>query len=300
MRLDRRLSRAIVSVLLLCAIVITAPAVRGDRALASAAAVPDACGSMIRKADGSSWKCTFVDNFTGKVVDASKWGIQDTPTTGFRMGPTCFRSARNSVAQRAGFLYLTAASTARQFTCDSPYGGYPTRYTGGMVSSWGKFSQTYGRFEARAKYPTARQPGVHGGFWLYPQKRIYGAWPLSGEIDIAEWWSSAPDLVLPTLHYPGSTFTNDSGWECTVEDVSVFHKYAAEWSPSEMRFYIDGTLCFSRVWTPLLPLLGPQPFDHPFNIALTMAVSGSPASNQVTSATELPATYVIDYVKVWE
>ena len=46
------------------------------------------------------------------------------------------------------------------------------------------------------------------------------------------------------------------------------------------------------------PLTGSQPFDHPFMIALTQALGV--AGNSVTSATPLPATTQIDYVRVWK
>ena len=50
-----------------------------------------------------------------------------------------------------------------------------------------------------------------------------------------------------------------------------------------MQFFIDGSLCFDRSWIPAAPLAAPEPFDHPFNLVLTMGVGSEPASNRVTS-----------------
>lgn len=258
----------------------------------------DACGPLLAKADGGTWHCSFVDDFDGTTLDASKWITQDTVRTGFRNGLTCYRDATN-VAVDAGTLVLEARDEGRPIDCSNQYGRFVTPYTGALVSTRGNFSQTYGRFEVRAKFPTARTPGVHGAFWMYPSKPTYGRWPASGEIDVAEWWSSDPTLVLPTLHYDGSNFHADSGWSCRVDDVSAFHTYAVEWYPTVIRFFIDGALCHSRKWAPESPLVPPQPFDHPFSIILNMGVGTATGTNVVSATTELPATFVVDHAKAW-
>lgn len=263
------------------------------------AATTDPCGDLVAKADGTLWSCTFVDQFDGSEIDENKWLVVDTSWSGFRTGLTCFKASTRNVTLRHGALRLITRDEGREFTCKSPTGDFRTRYTGGHVSTRGGFSQTYGRFEVRAQYPVTRTAGVHGAFWLYPAKHTYGAWPASGEIDVAEWWSSEPQLVLPSLHYPGRDFFLDSGWNCRTVNVSEFHTYTVEWSAQEMQFFIDGTLCFSRVWEPDSPLVFPQPFDHPFELILTMGVGGASGLNPVSSTTELPGTYVVDYVKAW-
>jgi beta-glucanase (GH16 family) len=265
----------------------------------AAAAGSDACGSLLPKAEGGTWQCTFVDGFDGRSLDTTKWLVGDTTWSGFQVGSTCLRDSDRNVTVRGGELRLTARRESRPFTCQSPSGAFTTSYTGGHLATRGRFAQTYGRFEVRAKYPASQVPGLHAGFWMYPERMTYGAWPASGEIDVAEWWSNDPDLVLPSLHYPGRDFWADSGWHCNVPDVSVFHTYAVEWTAAEMRFLIDGKLCYRRSWAPDSPLVAPQPFDHPFNLVLTMAVGPASGSNAVTGATELPASYVVDYVKAW-
>lgn len=270
-----------------------APAVR------AVAAASDGCGELLAKADGSTWECTFVDEFEGKDLDESKWLVGETRFSGFHTGITCYVDHPRNVNVRRGALFLVTRQE-RPFTCESPTGDFETKYTGGHVTTRGRFNQTYGRFEVRAKYPDARNAGVHGGFWMYPNERTYGAWPNSGEIDVAEWWSSRPDSVIPSLHYPGRDFWKDSGWWCTVSNVSDWHTYSLEWTPREMRVYQDGELCWSRVWEPDEPLTAPQPFDHAFNMILLMGVGPASGNNAVTDDTELPGEYVVDYVKAWK
>jgi len=265
---------------------------------AATPAVGDACGPRLAKPGGGFWQCSFVDEFDGGALDTDKWITQDTATTGFRTGLTCYRGASN-VAVRAGTLLLEARDEGVTLDCDNRYGAFRTRYTGAVISTRGHFSQTYGRFEVRAKYPAARTPGLHGAFWMFPPNPTYGPWPASGEIDIAEWWSNEPTLVLPSLHFNGRDPRADSGWQCRVTDAGSYHTYAAEWSPTEIRFLIDGSVCFERSWTPTVPQVAPQPFDHPFSMILLMGVGTAAGTNPVSTATTLPATFTVDYAKAW-
>ncbi len=274
-------------------------AATGGGGTAAASVAYDACGVVLTKADGSSWTCAFVDNFDARSLDPNKWGIQQTASTGFRTGQTCFTGSTKNISLSRGELLLTARAEKGQFLCKSPSGDFSTTYTGGMIGTRGRFSQTYGRFEVRAKYPTARSAGVHGGFWMYPKTHTYGQWPASGEIDVAEWWSNDPTLVLPSLHYNGRDYTVDSGWNCRVTDVSSYHTYTVEWLPTAISFFIDGSLCFTRTPTPDSPLVAPQPFDHPFSMILNMGVGTAGGTNAVTASTPLPATYTVDYAKAW-
>jgi beta-glucanase (GH16 family) len=259
----------------------------------------DACGEITPKADGSSWACSYVDNFDGRSLDPNKWITQQTSLTGFRSGLTCFTTSDKNIRVFKGALELTARRERGKFLCTSPSGDFSTIYTGGMIGTRTKFSQAYGKFEMRAKFPTARTAGVHGGFWMNPLAQTYGPWPSSGEIDIAEWWSNAPTLMLPSLHFDGRNPAVDTGWNCQAADVSSYHTYTLEWSPTALSFFIDGTMCFSRMPTPNAPLVAPQPFDKPFSMILNMGVGTASGTNMVSSSTPLPATLFVDYVKAW-
>jgi beta-glucanase (GH16 family) len=269
----------------------------GDHAAAApapATAGTDACGTVLFKESGQRWACSFVDNFGGTALDTDKWFVQHTADNGFRTERTCYRDHPDNVAVRDGSLVLTARK-GRWVNCRYRARWMSTRFTGGMIGTKGKFSQTYGRLEVRAKFPDTARAGLHGGFWMFPAELTYGDWPSSGEIDVAEWWSYEPTLVLPSLHFDGRDPDVDSGWDCRVGNPAEFHTYAVVWEPSEMRFYIDGTTCFTRSWTPDPPLKAPQPFDHPFSMILNMGV----AMNGLSWRTEFPASLVVDYAKAW-
>lgn len=168
-----------------------------------------------------------------------------------------------------------------------------------MVSTYGMFSQAYGRFEIRAKFPAAKVAGLQSALWLYPQNLTYGPWPGSGEIDIAETYSKYPDRAIPYIHYNepiyDPTVTNNY---CMISNLGSFHKYVAEWTPTAITIKYDGAICMVHKINPVAPLSGSAPFDQPFFVALTQALGvGDNAFDPAT--TPLPATTQVDYVHVW-
>jgi beta-glucanase (GH16 family) len=263
---------------------------------------PDACGARIPDNQGAYWDCTFVDDFGGATLNASSWVPQRTDTSGYQNGPTaCFVDDPDNISVSDGTLKLTARQEPAPFTCQSPLGDYDTEYTSGMVSTYGEFSQTYGRFEVRAKVSDAQVPGLQSALWLWPDDpNHYGPWPASGEIDIAEMFSQYPDRAVPFIHYDdaggngGATNTS-----CLISNLDEFHTYAVEWTSSGIRVLYDGQTCLLHVWDPADPLVSPQPFDQPFLVILTQAL-GIGTNEFDPDTTPLPATTEVDYVRVWE
>lgn len=257
------------------------------------------CGDAVLKADGSRWTCTFADEFTGSKLDTGKWLVQLTADSGFRGGGDCVVDTPENVSVSRGRLSLTTRKEAQPFTCTNPSGNYPSQHTSGMVTTHGKFSQTYGRFEIRAKFPASTVPGLHSALWLWPARPAkYGAWPASGEIDIAEQYSAYPDRAIPYIHYSTAaadpTVTNN---HCLL-DPTAFHSYVAEWTRSTITISFDGRTCVKNSINPLAPLSAPAPFDQPFLIALTQVLGIG--GNTFTGSTPLPATTQVDYVRVWK
>jgi beta-glucanase (GH16 family) len=129
---------------------------------------------------------------------------------------------------------------------------------------------------------------------MYPQNTDYQVWPYSGEIDIAEWYSQYPDLVIPFLHYGTSyldaTATNVN---CRVANVGgAWHTYAFEWTPQAMSFIYDGKTCLTNT-----VVAGQYPFNKPYMLVLSQMLGVG--ANAPTARTTLPATTQIDYVHVW-
>lgn len=260
--------------------------------------VTDPCGVLLPKPDGGTWACTFSDEFAGTALDRTKWVPQRTASSGFSPGGACFVDDPANVSVANGVLRLTARRKLLPFNCQTSGGRtFRTNVTSGSVSTFTKFSQTYGRFEVRAKFPATKVKGLQEAIWLWPDVPKYGPWPYSGEIDIAEVFSLHNDRAIPFIHYASTNFVDMTDNYCLLNPAQ-FHSYVAEWSETRIRIIYDGNVCIDHEISPLAPLAAPQPFDHPFMVAITQALGVSP--NAYDAKTPLPATTEVDYVRVWE
>ena len=270
------------------------------RASVTATAAPSkACGSTAyRKADGTTYACTFADEFTGSALDTAKWSPILTAVTGQRTGYECVVDDPDTVAVGGNALTITARRLSSPMTCASPLGDFSTSYTGGMITTSHKYSQAFGRFEMRARFPRATVAGVQSSLWMYPQNPTYGAWPSSGEIDIAEWFSGWGDRVIPHLHYSGeSSDPYATSYSCLMTDPTVYHTYAVEWTPLSITFSYDGKTCLRDLHWTAQGLAAPAPFDQPFNLLIGNGIGTG--RNAPTSSTPFPSTLQVDYVRAW-
>jgi beta-glucanase (GH16 family) len=274
------------------------PVTFAEPASAAPAVKPGACGSeKFRKANGTLYTCSFADDFSGTKLNPAHWMVQTSAgPSGFSPGHTCYVNSSNNVFVRDGYLNLVARINPAFSRCKTPYKLFHTRYHGGAVVSFDRFSQTYGRFSFRARFPGTTLPGYWGNLWLYPQTMTYGGFPASGEIDVAEQWSGHPDMVHPSLHYPGRTRA-DTAWNCQVPNVGAFHTYTLEWTPTLMKFFYDGRLCFERTWKPLARPRDGRPFNHPFGLVMSQGFGDPyfPVSRKLPTA----ASMKVDWVRVW-
>ena len=249
-------------------------------------------------APGVRWECTFSDEFDGSSLDRGRWLPVQTAVNGMTGGEqSCYVDDARNITVRDGLLRLSAIHLAEPLTCHRPSGDFSTRRTAASLTTRGRFSQTYGRFEFRAKMPRVDASGAHSALWLYPDRQTYGAWPRSGEIDVAEWYSALPDRIYPSLHYVDGADDVVTGQRGTVRSASRFHTYAVEWTPDVMRFSYDGALVFEHAWQPSSELHGSQPFDQPFNVVLTQVWGAD--WNAPTAATPRRLTMKVDWVRVW-
>jgi beta-glucanase (GH16 family) len=279
---------------------------------ASADTTPFCGGDILQlKPDGTVWTCTFDDEFDATTGDAaalnrSWWTPQVTANSGFATGQppgvACYVDSPNNISVSDGDLHLTVRKESQPFNC----AGYGTQYTSGMVITQNHFSQTYGRFEVRAKLPDVTVPGLQETLWLWPvDDTKYGAWPASGEIDFSEFYSQYYYLDVPYIHYDYDSSTVNqqtntnvvTAYDCTI-DVTQYNVYLLTWSPGAMTIAVNGKTCLTDNYDPS-NVQSPAPFDQPFFIELTQAL-GIGTNAYDPSSTPLPATTSIDYVRVWK
>ena len=264
-------------------------------AVKAAVAATDACGTIVKKADGTAWACSFADDFNGTTLDRSVW----TPQTAFAMGTqaahACYLDSPSTVNVSGGSLNLSLRKVATPVSC--AFGGMsgPTSYVSGGVMSYRTFSQQYGRYEARIKNTATTAKGLHEAFWLWPDDRVASStvWPYAGEIDISETYSSYPTLSIPFLHYKadvyGSLVGINTAWTCTAPR-GAYNTYTLEWAPKKIQIFVNGKLCLTNT-------SGDTAFMKPYIMALTQ---GMGAAGTVYDGRAPLGTMNVDYVKVWK
>src|SRR4029077_15479568 len=128
------------------------------------------------------WVLTWSDEFNGpdgSAPDPAKWTVMEGGG-GWGKNELEYYTARpKNVRQENGNLVLEA----RKESFQGP-DGIHRDYTSARVTTEGRFSQKYGRFEARIQVP--RGQGVWPAFWLLGEDFPIARWPDCGEIDIME------------------------------------------------------------------------------------------------------------------
>lgn len=238
------------------------------------------------------WSAEFAGP-DGSAPDASKW-IVESGGNGWGNGELQYYTARRqNVRIENGNLVVEVVKEV--FTGED---GVSRKYTSGRLKTESRFSQKYGRFEARIKIPSGR--GMWPAFWLLGDDFSTNGWPRCGEIDIMEANGATPSKVFASVNGPGY-----SGWKALSSTYKLaakrfsdeFHVFALEWEPRVLRFYVDDHLYATR--TPEdLPASAPWVFDHPFFLILNLAVGGGLA-NTPDDSTVFPQRMLVDYVRVY-
>lgn len=244
-------------------------------------------------APAPGWTQVWGDEFNGSSVDTGKWRVLNNEHHSNEL--SCVTSRASNVSASGGVLHITARR--ENYQC----GSYAAGWTSGYLDTIGKLSQTYGRFEMRAKLPTTpgSTKGMWPAFWLRPSD---GG---DGEIDIMEAIGSGPgekvhnDVVSQTLWYDyHGTYPRQTFGGPVADSAASFHTYGVEWEPGVIRWYVDGVNTYTRNATSI-SWINANVFKKPYNIRLNLQVGGSwPGSP--TSATAATQDYQVDYVRVYK
>jgi beta-glucanase (GH16 family) len=238
---------------------------------------------------------TFEDNFDGPAgapVDGGKWLTETGDNVNNHERQYYTTSTGNASLDGQGNLVITARrENPANYQC-----WYGTcEYTSARLNTSGRFTQTYGHFEARIKM--SRGQGMWPAFWMLGDDIGNVGWPQSGEIDIMENVGFEPNTVHGTLHGPGYSGSGGIGAGHSIGSpfADGFHTFRVEWSPNRIVWKVDGNTYQTR--TPA-DLGGRQwVFDKPFFMILNLAVGGYWPGDP-NASTPFPNTLVVDYVRV--
>ncbi len=244
-----------------------------------------------------SWVLTWSDEFegtAGALPDPARWGFDvGTGTNGWGNAQQEYDTDRpeNAALDGQGHLVITARKEAFQ----------GSQYTSARLHTQGRFSQRYGRFEARMRLP--RGQGLWPAFWMLGDSFDTQGWPDCGEIDVMEYRGQEPTRVTGTLHgrgySGGSAITGSTPLPGGGAFDEAFHTFGVEWTPDWVAWELDGEL-WQVIPRSAIPAGAPWAFDQPFFLLLNVAVGGNYVGNPDPSIFPPGGiTTEIDWVRVY-
>lgn len=271
--------------------------------------VANAASARLSVCDEAGWKITFEDDFEGTSLDPASWVAVDNVTHG---------NTEKQLYLRDNVHVVNGSLVLRTRKQEAWHKGRPYNYTSGWVESKGLRFQAHGRFEVRAKLPSAASghdgdwPILWPAHWLMPEPSRSVppnvCWPVGGEIDIMEAFHprghrSDPDWTSVYLTYHWAKECNVDEWDrksgkwpplddnTTRISWGEWHSFAVEWSQQEIVWMIDGTPRYRRVAGQPSSLFIPQ---DPFYMILNTAVQHWADAPRDRG---LPADHLIDRVR---
>lgn len=260
-----------------------------------------------------AWTLTLADEFNGTSLNTAVW------TKGYRWSEIInneLQGMRPENVTVANGLCTIKVEKRTVPNCDMyGYQWGSNTYASGALTTYNKWTKTYGYFEARVRMPGGK--GTWPAFWLLPDRgpsvtpldnRVGvgtrgGAVAMGNEIDIFEYmgtWKN-PTTGLSKSHcgyfwdYNGGSIGKYVWSGKLASPDTQFHTYGLYWAPGTLTYYIDGNALFASNRAEVA--------SCPEYILLNCAVStndwtGTPVPTANIDAS-LPCTMDIDYVRVY-
>jgi beta-glucanase (GH16 family) len=228
-----------------------------------------------------AYQLVWADEFNGTSLNTANWNV-DIGNPGVNSEQEYYQAS--NVVETGGNLVITAN---QQTIAGQPY-------TSGKIETYGKFSTTYGRIEARIALPMVT--GMWPAFWMLGNSINTGTgWPQCGEIDIME-QVNTNNTILGTMHWYDNGNVQYGSSASTSNTPADFHIYAVEWNNQSINWYVDNVLYVSGNISNNINNTGA--FHDPFYIILNLAVGGT-LSGSTVNTSALPASMKVDYVHVY-
>ena len=241
------------------------------------------------------WTLKFHDEFDGTELDGTKWhtawpwsnSVINGELQMFQNCPYPVNAWQDACAP--GDYYVVRDGTLRLIARDVTFtdgAGTTFDYVSGAVNTRDIYSFTYGAVEVRAKLPAGK--GLWPQLWLNPQTN--GMWP--PEIDLMEAIGSEVNKVHHNVQWRDADGAHQAepGVIYATDWFADWHTYTLEWTASDVIFFIDGAETYR--------LTGHSP-TIAMNLMLNLGVGGGWPGDPDTT-TSFPATFEIDYVRVWQ
>jgi len=240
------------------------------------------------------WTRTFNENFDGGQLNEKLWTASDREKT---YGKNYLYSPGN-VTVADGTLRLTAKKEQVE--------AWP--YISGQIDGFGKWTQCYGYFEARMKWPDTT--GLFPAFWLMPDRDIHGKtdqqslWNRNStkwrgmEFDVMEHIGAwGPGRYNVALHWDGyadlhKTAGNEHVYYGPTPDG--WHVFGLLWEPGKVTWYCDGVK--KAEWSD--ERVGAIPAY--FILSHQLGGWGLAEGQKTPPDDKVPAVVEVDYVRAWQ
>ena len=225
--------------------------------------IPDSPGA----ATGSDWQRVFQDQFNGPTLDATHWS-------------TCYQwSCTNAGNDELEWFVPEQVAVGKDglMLSAQPQETNGKPYASGMISSYGKFTFTYGYVQIIAKMPNGA--GMWPAFWTLPAS---GA--SLPEFDIMEKW--LPNSIVHFVVHYGPTSELTTALELP-SFADKFHAFAMDWEPHSIKWYVDGVLEATYVIS----------LSSPEYLLATLSVAGFSPPNALVP---FPQSLKIKSIEVWQ
>ena len=255
------------------------------------------------------------EDFTDASLDNQVWNIEVTNNGGGNdeLQYYCERGVSLGVEPTTGKKCLVLTATKEH---------YDNRdCTSGRVNTKNKMYYTFGKIEARIKFPNTAN-GLWPAFWQMGNNFDQVGWPQCGETDIIElgnkeaFGNGTQDRYFNGAMHVGTgkddlwSQTHSVTWPYSVEDT--FHIMTMIWTPTSIDMYMD-----KEAHPDLEPYFHAnlEPNDNPYknrqvvfgkpnfliaNLAVGGDFPGIYTVNQITALSGGPQSMYVDWIRIYQ
>lgn len=239
------------------------------------------------------WKLVFSDEFNDNTIDARKWNVENTSR---KRTDLMLLANEQQVEEKDGniFIYYRKLMTE------------DTTYLAGRFNSKGKYAPTYGFIETRMHI--VKPNGYQMAFWMMPEgngmkapQGVDGTANDGCEIDIVE--GTKADAYSLGLHWDGYGKPAHKSNGALVKAPGIhnqeYHVFGFEWSPTFLKFYLDGRIIREMTDPKLIPHVAHFLYFSGSCFGENNWLDGDVRKNEFIQNGGVAKSYV-DYVRVFE